>query len=403
MATIVKLVKFLLALILSAFLTILRSHEAQLWALDDFEDGNLTAASGLSWIVIADDLGGGATEARLEVRPGGAAPSRHTLRLSGRLGGGAMSFAGAWAPLERTGRNLDVSAFEGVRLRVKGPARLDVGFRSGVANFMARVDAGLEWKLVEIPFAQLVASGKVPAGTRWNPSAAQVFGVTTPQTPASDDRTSGEFAFEVDDVVFFGSSAGRAEPIASGPSTGLVVVPFTKVSAIPSTGWTDQGSDPERDGKIPSLPDATKLETIASADNLLWARVTLRDAPHDRWIGMNLALDVDGDPSNGYAWWGANNTFKFDRIVTVWCFRVADGCQGYIGLADAADAATGRFVAGAGEKLRFAIDRERRAFVVGVPRDLLKLQGNEIRLVAAVGSALLYADDVPGQGAATIR
>ena len=118
---------------------------------------------------------------------------------------------------------------------------------------------------------------------------------------------------------------------------------------------------------------------------------------------VNLALDVDGDPANGFAWWGANTAFKFDRLVTVWCFRVADGCQGYVGIADAAQVAARTFVAGGGEKLRVAIDRDRRAFVVGVPRALLQLQGNEIRLVAAVGSAILYGDDVPGQGAATIR
>ena len=47
--------------------------------------------------------------------------------------------------------------------------------------------------------------------------------------------------------------------------------------------------------------------------------------------------------------------------------------------------------------------RYQRAFIVGVPRELLKLAGKEIRLVAAVGSALLFGDDVPGQGAATIR
>jgi hypothetical protein len=403
MATVLKLVKYFLVLILYGFLALLAPTDLQTWTLDDFEDGDLIAAPGVSWIVIADDLGGGATVAHLDVRPGGVAPSRRAWRLSGRLGGGPASFAGAWASLERTGRNLDLSAFDGVRLRVKGPGRLDVGFRSGLTNFMARVDAGPEWQLVEIPFAQLAPTGKVPEGTRWNARALQVFGVTTPQSLATDGRTSGEFAFEVDDIAFYASSTSSVQPTASGPATGFAVVPFTKTAAIPSTGWIDHGSDPERDGK-PGLPDATRLETIAkSPDDCLWARVTLREPPHDRWIGMNLLLDIDGDSSNGFAWWGTNNAFKFDRVVTVWCFTVAGGCQGFIGVADAAQAAAGTFVAGGGERLRFAIDRERRAFVVGVPRDLLKLQDNEIRLVAAVGSALLYGDDVPGQGAATIR
>jgi hypothetical protein len=406
MAAIGKFLKWLLLMMVYVFLAILRSGPVQTWTLDDFEDGDLKSASGLSWIVIADDLGGGATEAGLEVVPAATdAGSKRALRLAGRLGGGAGSFAGAWATLERTGRNLDLSVFEGVRLRVKGPARLDVGFRSGVVNFMARVEAGPDWKLVEIPFSTLKpTSSNVPDGTRWDASALQVFGVTTPQMPASDDRTTGELSFELDDVMFYADRSSRVEPVASGPSTGVTVVPFTTFADIPSTGWIDLGSDPERDGKIPSLPDATRLEMIASAPgDVLWAKVTLRESPHDRWIGMNLALDTDGDPANGFAWWGANTAFKFDLLVTVWCFRVADGCQGYVGVADAAQVAARTLVAGGGERLRVAIDRERRAFIVGVPRELLKLPGREIRLVAAVGSALLFGDDVPGQGAATIR
>ena len=403
MATVVRFLKYILLLVAYALVSILQS-QPQTWTLDDFEDGDLKAASGLSWIVIADDLGGGGTEARLEVTPGGLSPSKHALRLAGRLGGGPVSFAGAWAPLERTGRNLDLSAFEGVRLRVKGPARLDVGFRSGIVNFMTRVEAGPDWKLVEIPFRQLAPAGPAPEGTRWNPAAVQVFGVTTPQTSPGDNRAMGDITFEIDDVEFYGQGTDRLVPVASGPSTGSGVVPFTKLSAIPSTGWVDLGTDPERDGKMPLLPDAIRLEAIASAPgDMLWVRITLRETPHERWMGVNLAFDVDGDPANGAPWWGSNSAFKFDRLVTVWCFRVADGCQGYIGLADADQVAARTMVAGGGAQLRFAIDRERRAFIVGVPRALLKLQGKEIRLVAAVGAALLYADDVPGQGAATIR
>jgi len=399
---VVSYVISLLALLFSSC-PIALTDEVKTWTLDDFEDGDLKGAPGVSWIVIADDLMGGASLAQIELRPG-AAGSRHALRLAGKLGGVAPSFAGAWLPLERTGRNLDLSSFDGVRLRVKGPAHLDVGFRSGVVNFMARVEAGSEWTVVDVPFTKLAPIGRAPEGARWTASAAQVFGVTTPQTPVVDAPIGGEFAFEIDDVVFYGTKTGRLDPLVSGPSTGYGVVPFTKLSAIPSAGWRDLGVDPERDGLAPALPDAVRFEAIPSAaGNMLWARITLRDVPHDRWMGINLALDMDGDPADGFAWWGTNKAFKFDRLVTVWCFRVADGCQGYIGVSDAAQVAAGQIVSGGGGQLRFAIDRDRRAFVVGVPRQLLGLAGREVRLLGAVGSALLYADDVLGQGSAVLR
>jgi len=373
------------------------------WTLDDFEDGDLKAVPGLYWFALADDLAGGASEARIEIGPGGPAASPHVLGLTGRLGGRG-SFAGAWVSLDGSGRSVDLGPFEGVRLRVKGPGRLQVGFRSGMINHMAELDAGTAWRLVDVPFASLAPLGKVPEGTRWSPDAVHYFGVTTPQIPGDEAGTAGAVAFEVDDVVLYGRAEGSAVPVASGSAGQVAIVPFTPADAVPSTGWVHLADDPASDGKVPSLPDATRLEAIpSSADGMLWLRMTLREPPHGRWIGVSAALDVDGDPANGQAWWGANSEFKFDRLVTVWCIRVAEGCQGYIGIADADQVASGTMVSGGSQGLRFAVDRERQAFVVGVPREALRLGRSEFRLVAAVGSALLYADDAPGQGAATLR
>ena len=53
--------------------------------------------------------------------------------------------------------------------------------------------------------------------------------------------------------------------------------------------------------------------------------------------------------------------------------------------------------------IRIAIDKERRAFVVGVPRDVLHLKADPVRMLVAVGSALSFNDDVPGEGAVTLR
>jgi hypothetical protein len=297
---------------------------------------------------------------------------------------------------------VDLGRFEGIRLRVKGPARLQVGLRAGMTNFMAEIGAGPEWKLVEVPFATLVPQGKVPEGTKWDPAAVEVFGVTTPQMPRGEERGEGNVDFQVDDIVLYGRGKQRLAPVATGPAGPMSTVPFVPLASIPGSGWVEMATDPTGDGKMPSLPDAKRLETIRSSpDGFLWIRVTLNEAPHDRWLGMNLALDVDGDPANGKAWWGSNSTFKFDAVLTVWCFHVAEGCQGYIGLAGADQAST--FIAGVGRRLKFAIDRERRAYILGVPRDALQLGRDDFRLVAAVGSALLFNDDVPGQGAAILH
>jgi hypothetical protein len=396
-------VVLLLTLLLSA--PLVSGGETKTWVLDDFEDGNLKAASGLSWFLLADDLMGGATEARLQVRKGGSSGSRHALGLSGRLAAGKRSFAGAWTSLDPTGRSVDLSTFEGIRLRVRTQRRLQVGLRGSFINYMADVEPGAGWRQVDIPFARLAPLGKVPEGTRLNPGKIENLGITTPQLPSAEDRPAEDFAVEVDDIVLYGPGQGSAAPKALETPGTTYVLPFTPQAEIPSKGWVDLATDPAGDGRQPSLPDATRLEVIpATADGLLWLRVTLREPPHGRWMGVNAVLDVDGDPANGKPWWGANSTFKFDRIVSVWCMNVGDGCEGMIGVADADQATTGVLSDDNGSAgIRIAIDKERRAFIVGVPRDVLHLKADPARMLVAVGSALSFNDDVPGDGAATLR
>src|SRR6185436_8653416 len=130
MNCLVKILTSVLLMVLLHSIPWAFADEPRTWKLDDFEDGDLKAAPGLSWFLIADDLAGGASEARLELRQGGPAGSKHALRLVGRLDGSrGWPFAGAWASLDGSGRSVDLGKFTGIRLRVKGPARLQVGFR----------------------------------------------------------------------------------------------------------------------------------------------------------------------------------------------------------------------------------------------------------------------------------
>jgi len=366
------------------------------WLFDDFESPGRVAAHTLDWVVLGDDLMGGGSSAALETVAGGANGSAHALRVTGSVDTGPTAFTGVWAPLDGAGRPVDVSAFDTLRFFARGEGSFRAGVRSGPstgpANFMAPFVTGPEWKAVEIGFDTLSPTGPGSSGARWEPTEAHWLGLST--APGMH----GRFVLEVDDVQFVSHKADVRPVPVTEPGTPRVI--RLALSEVPSSGaWRQLARDPSGDGKRPSLPDAIGVSvSTGSADGRIWFRIGLRDAPSASSLGLNLALDVDGDAANGTPWWGVNTAFRFDRLVSVWLFKAGSGYQGVAGTADAAAVAQGDFMAG-GQDLRVAVDHESPAFLVGVPRSVLGAGAGMVRFVAAVGSALAHNDDVPDAGA----
>src|SRR6185295_8779636 len=69
----------------------------------------------------------------------------------------------------------------------------------------------------------------------------------------------------------------------------------------------------------------------------------LYGAPNEQTFGVNIAFDTGGDEAAKMNWWGANNTFKFDKLITAWVTRGANGYQGTIGVGDASGARAKQF------------------------------------------------------------
>jgi hypothetical protein len=369
---------------------------ARVVRVDDFEDGDRQAASGLSWISIASDLMGGASTATLQVSPGGAEASRHALRVWGEAT--ADGFAGAWVALDGRSRATDLSDFKGVRLRARGPGTLQLSVRGGPApgfNYAAPFEAGADWTPVEIRFESLK-----PA---------------RPEAPPLDLRSigwlgvslgrgrSGPFAFEIDDVEVYATRADARLRVQAGPT---LAVHFTTspASDLPQDAWSELAADLREDGKQKRLPDATAVSVSRDPSrDPVWFRIALSAPMPERWMGANLALDVDGDPENGMPWWGTNQAFRFDRLVTVWGMETGSGYQGMIGIADAKDVQAGNFGGSPGDGVRVVLEQRPPAVVIGIPRRALgAAPAAPVRLVAAVGSSFQHNDDVPDTGAALL-
>jgi hypothetical protein len=366
------------------------------WVLDDFQDGDRIARSGLGWTVVADDIIGGQSSAHLTVARGGPRPEDRALQVSGRIA--KAGFAGAWVALDHTGRSTDLRAFTGLRLRARGSGQLAAGFRGGPmpgTNYMFRFPASPSWATVDIPFSELEPAAKAPD---FNPGDVRFVGVQV--VPDQE----GLFEFWIDDVSLYGASGTRpAAPVAAAGPPFIERLPVPLADAQPRGAWEEVAADPAGDGTRPGLPDAVALRVLRDdAHDQVWFRVELHDPVPEAWAGVNVALDVDGDPANGTPWWGRNTGFRFDRLVTAWITDNGSGYQGQLGIADATEVTQGIFANPRFGVPGYAVDRPNRAFVVAVPRAALQGGIGPVRVVAAVGSSFAHNDDVPNEGAVAL-
>jgi len=210
----------------------------------------------------------------------------------------------------------------------------------------------------------------------------------------------GEGEMEQARAAFESSLAVRPDfaSVRNGMLPMTEVVDAGTAPKFASAGWTSFVTDGEGDGKSKGLPDLRGVAWRAAGDRV-WFRFGLTAAPDPSRIGMNLALDLDGDPSNGASWWAGNRGFRYDRVVTVWVARGADGrYRGSSGVADAADIVRGRFTTSPAGTVSFAVDGEN--LLVGVKREWLK---ETMRAVATVGTNTDWNDVAPAEGAAVVE
>src|SRR6185295_14007191 len=170
---------------------------------------------------------------------------------------------------------------------------------------------------------------------------------------------------------------------------------------LASLTWHSLASDSQGDVLHPRLPEAKELSyAIDSKAGLVWFKVSVYEPLPEHWFGINVAIDDDGNPDNGLPWWGTNK-FKLDHLASAYLFEAEGYWQGVAGVADSV--AAGRMVfSNLSRDVKVALDREQRAILLGIPRSALG-KAPAIRVIATVGSMLVNNDDVPNEGAVTVK
>jgi len=162
--------------------------------------------------------------------------------------------------------------------------------------------------------------------------------------------------------------------------------------------WTVLTFDGKGDGRDPSLADAAQLAyRYEKQQDFLWFRIALYGQPNKDALGVNIAIDTGGDDSTKMNWWGANKTFKFDRVITAMVTRGDKGYEGTIGVADAVGVNAKQLNNLHQNDLQIRVEGD--SIVIGVKRtditDRLKMN-----LIAAVGSNEQLNDEIPNAGSA---
>src|SRR2546425_904100 len=168
--------------------------------------------------------------------------------------------------------------------------------------------------------------------------------------------------------------------------------------------WTVLTFDSKGDGRDPLLADAAQLAyRYDKQQDFLWFRVSVYGQPNKAAFGVNLVIDTGGDDSTKMNWWGANKTFRFDRLVTTWVTHRDKGDQGFegtIGVGDAAGVSTKQLTNLRQNNLQIKVEGD--SIVIGVKRTDIT-DKMTMKLIAAVGSNEQWNDDIPNAGSATIH
>jgi len=158
--------------------------------------------------------------------------------------------------------------------------------------------------------------------------------------------------------------------------------------------------DGKGDGRDPALADAAQLAyRYDKAEDLIWFRIALYGQPNDRAFGVNLVIDTGGDDATKMNWWGANKTFRFDRLITASVTRGANGFAGTIGVADVAGVNAKQMTNLRQNNLQIRVEGD--SIVLGIKRTDIT-DKMTMKLVAAVGSNEQLNDDLPNVGSAAI-
>lgn len=179
----------------------------------------------------------------------------------------------------------------------------------------------------------------------------------------------------------------------------FAVLLFTCLQTVTAQDWTSLATDPEGDGFIPGRPDAKEIFYYYDAGtDSMWFRTDVYGTLATSNWGFNLLVDTDQDQSNGTAWPGPNNAFKFDIGLTVWVTGSPGNYSGTIGVATGGAMFSGNFTELYQNNVTLQVDENTNSYIIGLPRTHLDPDDAKFNCIASIGVSMEVNDDTPNTG-----
>lgn len=181
--------------------------------------------------------------------------------------------------------------------------------------------------------------------------------------------------------------------------------PVRRITArLREAAWVPAGEDPEGDGRRAGSQDGRALFHWLDAEtDTLWVRLAVHGEIDEEAPAVSLSFDLDDDAQTGAPWYGSNDAFRFDKMVSVGPVRrEGDRFIGYNGVTDADGVRRRDWINERQGNVAFLLDPEGRSYVVGIAISDLAPSASRLHLIGSVGDRALWNDDLIDDGHATI-